>query len=577
MGKPTGTAAVDGAGGTRPNFLIIMADDLGFSDVGAFGGEIKTPHVDSLAADGIRMTDFHAAAACSPTRSMLLSGTDNRKYPPGPVPHIAGLGAMIESIQEFQKGQPGYEGYLNDRVAPLPEMLRDAGYLTLMSGKWHLGMTPDRYPSQRGFDRSFSLLPGAANHYGWEPQAQERMPQLMARNSSFYVEDDTPISPADLGPDFYSSQSFTTKLLQYLEQRDDRQRQQPFFAYLPFSAPHWPLQAPEEDCRDYRGVYDEGPDVLRQKRLARLRELGIIAPGTKAHDVITPPVDRPLSREWDTLTETERQFSSRTMETYAGMVQNMDRNIGRLISYLKSTKEFDNTVIMFMSDNGAEGLLLEAYPVVTENIFDYIDRYYDNSLDNIGRANSYVWYGPRWASAATAPSRLYKSFSSEGGIRVPLILRYPPFTAARAGDIERSFATVMDITPTLLDLAAVQHPGGLYKGRSIVPVRGKSWVPYLSDPRKHEFIHGEDTVTGWELFNRRALRKGNWKAVMIPEPYGPGKWQLYNLDKDPGETDDLGASLPDKLQELLKHWDDYVRDVGVAGVAPQYGVLRVTG
>lgn len=514
---------------------------------------------------------------------------------------IAGLGAMAESIQEFQKGQPGYEGYLNDRVAALPELLHDAGYLTLMSGKWHLGMTPDRYPSRRGFDRSFSLLPvrnwssharvnqtrqcelltgwqGAANHYGWEPQTQDKTPKLFARNSSIYVEDDTHISPVDLGPDFYSSESFVTKLLQYFEQRDDRQRQRPFFAYLPFSAPHWPLQAPEGDCRQYRGVYDEGPDILRQKRLARLEELGIIPPGTKPHDVIAPPVDRPLSREWDTLTDSERKFSSRTMETYAGMVQNMDRNIGRVISYLKTTNEFDDTVVLFMSDNGAEGLLLEAYPVVTENIFDHIDRYYDNSLGNIGRANSYIWYGPRWASAATAPSRLYKSFSSEGGIRVPFILRYPPFTAPRAGVIDHKFATVMDIAPTLLDLAGVAHPpDGLYKGRSIVPMRGKSWVPYLSDREKNESIHSEDTVTGWELFNRQALRKGKWKAVMIPEPYGPGRWQLYNLETDPGETDDLGPSLPEKLRELLKHWDDYVREVGVAGAAPQYGVLRVNG
>ncbi|EXJ84849.1 arylsulfatase [Capronia epimyces CBS 606.96] len=485
---------------------------------------------------------------------------------------------MIESIQEFQKGQPGYEGYLNDRVAALPELLHDAGYLTLMSGKWHLGMTPDRYPSQRGFDRSFALLPGAANHYAWEPQLKEgEASGFLSRNSSIYVEDNTAIAPEDLGPGFYSSESFATRLVHYLEQRDEHQRQQPFFAYLPFSAPHWPLQAPESDRLDYRGVYDEGPDVLRQKRLARLEELGIIAPGTKPHDVIAPPVDRPLSREWDTLNETERKFSVRTMETYAAMVQNMDKNIGRVISYLKSSKEFDNTVVIFMSDNGAEGLLLEAFPVVRENIFDHIDRYYDNSLDNIGRANSYVWYGPRWASAATAPSRLYKTFSSEGGIRVPFILRYPRFTKSRAGTIDKSFATVMDITPTILDLAGVQHPGSSYRGRSVVPVRGKSWLPYFSSPRKIEYIHSEETVTGWELFDRQALRKGKWKAINIPEPYGPGRWQLYNLETDPGETDDLGPSHPDKLQELLKHWDEYVREVGVAGASPQYGVLKVDG
>ncbi|KAJ9495292.1 hypothetical protein H2202_009320 [Exophiala xenobiotica] len=550
---------------TRPNFLVIVADDLGFSDVGTFGGEIKTPHIDSLAADGIRLTDFHAAAACSPTRSMLLSGTDN---------HIAGLGAMSESIREFQKGKPGYEGYLNDAIVALPELLRDAGYLTLMSGKWHLGLTPDRYPSRRGFDRSFTLLPGAANHYGWEPQVEEKMPGLLARNSSFYVEDDTIITPADLPADFYSSETFVTKLVQYMEERSEKQQQQPFFAYLPFSAPHWPLQAPEADCLDYRGVYDDGPEALRQRRLARQEELGLIAPNTRPHEVITPAVDRPLTRGWEALTEAEQKFSSRTMETFAGMVQNMDRQIGRVISYLKSTGEFDNTVVLFMSDNGAEGLLLEAYPVVTENIFDYIERYYDNSLDNVGRFNSYVWYGPRWASAATAPSRLYKSFSSEGGIRVPFILRYPKLTSSRAGQVDTSFATVMDVMPTFLELAGIQHPGNTYRGRQIRPMRGKSWLSYLIDPQQRH-IHDEETVVGWELFDRQALRKGRWKAVMIPEPYGPGKWQLYDLSIDPGETEDLAGRERGKLQELLKHWDEYAKEVGVAGAAPQYGVLQV--
>ena len=402
----------------------------------------------------------------------------------------------------------------------------------------------------------------------------EKVPDLLTRNGSFYAEDDSPVPVADLGSDFYSSQSFTTKLLEYFEGRDDKQKQKPFFAYLPFSAPHWPLQAPEEDCIDYRGVYDEGPDVLRLKRLARLEELGIIAPETKPHEVFALPLDKPLSKEWSALTPDEKKFSSRTMEVFAAMVQNMDKNIGRVISYLRSTGEYDNTMVMFMSDNGAEGLLLEAYPVVSENIFDYIDRYYDNSLDNMGRKNSYIWYGPRWASAGMAPLRLYKSFSSEGGIRVPFILRYPPVTSSRAGELDRSFATVMDIAPTLLELAGTQHPGPTYKGRSIVPLRGKSWLPYLFNPQNQP-IHGEDSVVGWELFDRRALRKGRWKAVMIPKPFGPGRWQLYNLERDPGETMDLGASNPEKLRELLKHWEDYWNEVGLVDAAPQYGVLRV--
>ena len=552
----------------RPNFLIIVADDLGFSDIGAFGGEINTPSLDSLADDGIRFTDFHSAAACSPTRSMLLSGTDN---------HIAGVGTMAESLQEFHKGQPGYEGYLSDRVAALPELLKDAGYLTLMAGKWHLGLTPDRWPCKRGFDRSFSLLPGAANHHGYEPQlqGQDTLPKILAETSCFYVEDDRKIDVNELPKDFFSSDYFTSKLLQYLKERNSEQKQQPFFAYLPYSAPHWPLQAPLEDRMAYRGVYDDGPEALRQKRVARLKELGLVPKDAKPHDVIVPPVDRTLTREWELLSENEKAFSSRTMEVYAGMVQNMDSHIGRILDHLRSTGELDNTFVLFMSDNGAEGLLLESYPVIKGNVFEHIDRYYDNSLDNIGNANSYVWYGPRWASAGTAPARLYKSFNSEGGIRVPMMIMYPPLTSQRSGGIDHSFATVMDIMPTLLELAGASHPGRTYKSRDVVPMRGKSWVKYLSNQDSEKHIHDEETVTGWELFDRQALRKGKWKAVLIPPPFGPGTWQLYDLSVDPGETEDLSQQHPEKSAELLKHWEEYVTEVGVAGKAPQYGVLQV--
>lgn len=551
----------------QPNFLVVVADDLGFSDVGAFGGEIKTPHIDSLAREGVRLTDFHSAAACSPTRSMLLSGTDN---------HIAGVGAMAETIRDYQRDQPGYEGYLSDRVAALPELLRDAGYHTIMSGKWHLGLDPQHWPSKRGFDRSFSLLPGAGNHYGWEPQLpnNQQPPGVLGDTQIFYVEDDRHIEPADLGDDFFSSNSFTSKLLQYFEERDEKRKDQPFFAYLPFSAPHWPLQAPESDRLAYRGRYDAGPEVLRQERIARLKELGLIPDHARAHKVIAPQAATILSQAWSTLSDADKAFSSRTMETYAAMVQNMDTNIGRVLDYLRSTDELDNTLVLFMSDNGAEGLLLEAHPIIRGDIFSHIAQYYDNSLANIGNRDSYVWYGPHWASAATAPSRLYKGFSSEGGIRVPLILRYPPLTQSRGGTVDHSFATVMDIAPTLLDLAQTAHPGTHYQGRPVVPIRGTSWLPHLTDPSANPAVHADDAVTGWELFDRQALRKGRWKAVLIPPPYGPGVWQLYDLAQDPGETDDRSGSEPEKLEELLRHWEEYVKEVGVAR-APQYGVLKV--
>ncbi|KAF3481703.1 arylsulfatase [Arthroderma uncinatum] len=553
----------------RPNFLVIVADDLGFSDTGCYGGEIKTPHIDSIASEGgLRFTDFHAASACSPTRSMLLSGTDN---------HIAGLGTMNESQTEFQRGKPGYEGYLNDRVVALSELLQDAGYQTLMSGKWHLGLDPDRTPQARGFDRSYALLPGAANHYGWEPQLRhrdEKLPALMSHIPSFYVEDDKTIEPKDLGEHFYSTVAFTDKMIGYLEDRTkdvEGASGKPFFAYLPYSAPHWPLQAPSEDIADYRGVYDEGPEVLRQKRLQKLEELGLIPDGTVPHDVVAMG-KRTLSKYWSELTPDERRFSSRCMEVYAAMVQCMDTQIGRVLDHLRQSGEMDNTFVLFMSDNGAEGMLLEALPLIEHDIYDHIDQYYDNSVENVGNYNSFTWYGPHWASTATAPSRLYKMFTSEGGIRVPLILNYPPLTSGKA-NIDHSFCTVMDIAPTILELAGVQHPAPSYRSRTIVPMRGSSWLPYLQGGQP--YIHSEDHVTGWELFGRQAVRKGDWKALHIPKPYGPGKWQLYKLSEDPGETNDLGALFPEKLAELVVEWTKYEKEVGVVGNAIQYGVLGV--
>jgi len=529
----------------RPNFLVIVADDLGFSDIGAFGGEIATPNLDALAHAGLRLTDFHTAPTCSPTRSMLLTGTDH---------HIAGIGTMAEALTPELEGKPGYEGYLNDRVVALPELLREAGYQTLMAGKWHLGLKAEQAPHARGFERSFSLLPGAANHYGYEPPYDESTPRILKGTPALYIEDDQFVEQLPEG--FYSSDAFGDKLLQYLKERDQAR---PFFAYLPFSAPHWPLQAPKEVVDKYRGRYDAGPEALRQERLARLKALGLVAHDVEAHPVVA------ISREWEALSDEERAKSARAMEVYAAMVERMDWNIGRVVDYLRRQGELDNTFVLFMSDNGAEGALLEAFPKFGPDLLGFLDQHYDNSLENIGRANSYVWYGPRWAQAATAPSRLFKAFTTEGGIRVPAFVRYPQL--ARQGVISEQFATVMDITPTLLDLAGVRHPGKRWRGREVAEPRGKSWLGWLSG--ETERAHDEKTVTGWELFGMRAIRQGDWKAVYIPAPVGPASWQLYDLGKDPGEIHDLAEAQPGKLAELIEHWKQYVNETGVVeGASP---------
>ncbi|KAG7864290.1 hypothetical protein KL919_000318 [Ogataea angusta] len=528
-----------------PNFLIIVADDLGFTDLSPFGGEISTPNLYKLALDGYRFTQFHTASACSPTRSMLLSGTDN---------HLAGLGQMAEFARNYPErfaGKPGYEGYLNDRVAALPEILHDAGYYTFISGKWHLGLDRPHWPVQRGFERSFTLLPGAGNHFKYFPKSKEGG-EPIGFMRPFYVEDDNELDPYDLPEDFYSTHLYTDKALAFLQ--DEKRAGRPFLGCLTYTAPHWPYQAPREVIDKYKGRYDSGPAVLRRERLKRALELGIIPDGIEPHQVETH-----RDKTWEELTDEEKKIEARIMEIYAAMVEVLDADVGRVVDHLKETGEYDNTLILFMSDNGAEGMLLEAMPLWMERTENAIRAHYNNSYDNLGNKDSFVWYSDQWAQAATAPSYMYKMWASEGGIRCPLILRYPKF-ALPAGGVSGEFCTVMDILPTVLELAGVQHPGTEYRGRKVLTPRGKSWVSYLKGGDR---IHDEDTVTGWELFGQQALRKGKYKALYIPKPYGPGKWQLFDLTADPGEIHDLAESHPDKLKELLDHWVQYVAETGL--------------
>lgn len=522
----------------RPNFLVIVADDLGFSDIGAFGGEIETPNLDALAATGLRLTNFHSAPACAPTRAMLLTGTD---------PHIAGIGTHEEVLAPSQRGKPGYECYINERVVTLPQLLGDAGYLTLMSGKWHLGSSLETCPATRGFARSFALLPGAANHYASSPKAGTGFP----KQDTLYTEDKEFVQ---LPEDFYTSDGFTTRMIDYLSEREDKT--QPFFAYLAFSAPHWPLQAPDDLIAKYRGRYDAGPEALREERLARLKELGLCAKDIEAHPIVAK------NKPWVEMNDEERARSARAMEVYAAMVERLDWNVGRLVRHLKETGEFDNTLILFMSDNGAEGALIEAVPVFGPYLMDFIDKYYDNSLENIGRPNSYVWYGPRWAQAATAPSRLYKTYTSEGGIRVVAFASGAGL--ARKAEIGHAFSTVMDVMPTLLELAGAAHPGAEYRGRPLEPMMGRTLAPYFA--AESDEVHPGDAVTGWEFFGRRGIRKGDWKAIWIPAPEGTSDWQLYDVAADPAEMHDLAAAEPARLAEMLALWDDYVARTGIVMV-----------
>ena len=511
----------------RPNFLVIVADDLGYSDIGAFGGEIHTPNLDRLALAGIRLAGFHTAPTCSPTRSMLLSGTDN---------HLAGLGTMAEMIRPNQKGKPGYEGYLRRDVATLAERLAAGGYSTLFSGKWHLGLTPEQDPYARGFQRSFALLQGGHNHFGTD-----------VGTTATYTEQGKPLTT--LPSDFYSSDYFASRLIDFLGERQAGRAGRPFFAYLAFTAPHWPLQAHPADIARYRGLYDAGFDALRRQRLERQRKLGILSA-----DVV-PHTPRNRDGSWDSLTADQQRTAARNMEIYAAMVDRLDQNVGRVIETLRASGELGNTVIVFLADNGAEALDVETTGA------EMLGRYAkdaDNSFANRGAASSYVTYGAGWAQAATAPSWLTKGYQSEGGTRAVAFVSGANIPRRKGAD--RQFLSVADVAPTLLELAGVNPAQTDVEGRTVRPITGRSWLTWLQNPKAR--VYADTDGFGSELFGSRAYRQGDWKLTDV----GDGVWRLFNIARDPGETHDLSLLEPVRQEALADAWLRYSRQVGV--IAP---------
>lgn len=524
----------------RANILIIVADDLGYTDLGVYGSEIETPNIDALARAGVLFRDFYAASTCSPTRAMLLTGVDN---------HLAGMGSMYKEQAPNQEGRPGYEGHLNFRVATIAELLQDAGYHTYMTGKWHLGYGDDTSPAARGFQRSFAALAGGSGHFNM-------MPMVGPGEAPFRKDHDM---VDELPDDFYSTRFFTRELMDYIDA--DRADGQPFFAYLSYTAVHWPLQAPRESIVKFSGDYDQGYDQLQSQRVARLKELGLLDEHVEAQPRLTEEA------AWDELTADEQTQQARLMEVYAAMVSDVDQYVGEMTDYLKSIGEFDNTFILFMSDNGAEGHPMDQAILP---IGPWIEKCCDNSLENMGNHDSFLWYGANWARASTGPWRMFKGFTSEGGTRVPAIVHYPEITERVSGVVHREPASVMDIMPTLLELSGVSHPGNQYEGRVIEPLQGTSMLPMLRGDA--DSVHPPEKIFGWELFGKTALRQGDWKIVQEPhgnfwsprDPLGENyRWLIFNLAEDPTELHDLSAEQPEKLQEMLVLWDEFAKENNV--------------
>jgi len=513
----------------RPNILLVVADDLGWTDLGSFGSEISTPNLDQLAKQGILFTDFHVSVSCSPTRAMLLTGQDN---------HVAGLGSMAEFLTSNQQGQPGYEGHLNDRVVTLAEVLRSSGYHTYMAGKWHLGTAEGQMPFDRGFERSFSLLTAAASNFssmhGIMPGND---PAIFSRNGKYLKE---------LPADHYSSRSYADDLMDSI--RANRGDGKPFLAYLAFQAVHDPIQVPEPWLSKYRGAYDEGYEALRQRRWESARKLGLVPEDAKLTE------QHPLIKPWNELSEDEKQREIRGMEVYAGMLEAMDYHYGRVADFLKDIGENENTIIVFLSDNGANPWYATEYPEADNPEFT---GQFDNRFENIGHPGSNYAYGIGFASSSSGPLNLFKFTVSEGGIRSPLLIAGPGIQGGRRSD---AFAYVTDLMPTLLEMATAQYPAE-FEGRKIEPLRGRSLRALLDGSQ--EAIYGSDDFVGGEMFGGKWIRRDNLKALMVPKPYGSGQWRLHDLSKDPGEVNDLSQQMPNELETLVAAWEKYAKEVGV--------------
>lgn len=487
-----------------PNIVIILADDMGYSDLGSFGGEIETPYLDMLATRGLRFTQFYNAARCCPTRASLLTG----RYP-----HEAGMGGMVSSLESEPKPGP-YQGYLDTGVATLAEQLKAANYKTYLAGKWHVGEKAEHWPRKRGFDRYFGLISGASSYFE-VIKDQPRVRQM--------VLDDTPWEPPEEG--FYMTDAIADYATRFISEHvAAHSRRTPFFLYVPFTAPHWPLHALESDIARYDGVYDAGWDVIRAARYERLVASGII-------DGRWALPARPASiPAWEEISN--KKEWSRRMAVYAAMVDRMDQNIGRIIKVLDDTKTIRNTLIVFLSDNGAS-----AENVSGRNLND------ENSL--IGSRASYAAYREPWAFASNTPFRQYKAWTHEGGIATPLIAFWMR-GIENPGRIIHQPGHLIDLMQTSLDLAGIESENSL-PGISLVPhFQGET-------PAGHDGLY-------WEHLGAQAVRQGPWKLV---KGRNTDAWELYNLESDRNERYNLAEQYPERVQQMAGDWQAWAQKTGV--------------
>lgn len=486
----------------RPNIVLIMADDMGFSDLGCYGSEIQTPTINRLAEQGVRFTQFYNAARCCPTRASLLTGL---------YPHQAGIGDMVGN-----RGYPSYQGYLNEQCVTIAEVLRAAGYRTLMSGKWHVGERRPHWPVDRGFDRYFGLISGAANYWDISRTKAPGVKRTMAI-------DDKPFRPK-VGK-FYMTDAISNYAVKFIDLygRDDK----PFFLYVAYTAPHWPLHAWPDDIAKYSGKYHIGWDELRRRRYRRLVEMGIIDsrwPLTP-RDPLVPPWEKAKHKKWNAM----------RMAVYAAQIDRMDQGIGRIIAKLKEIGILENTLVMFLSDNGGCHERLRG----------------NDPAKMPGPMDTYMSYGRGWANASNTPFRLYKHWVHEGGIATPLIAYW--HGVIKPGRLTHEVGHVIDILPTCADVAGAEYPEK-FKGKDIAPVEGKSLVPVFEGKSRK----GHDALY-WEHEGNKAVRKGKWKLV---SRY-PRRWELYDIEADRSEMKDVSGDHPELVRELVGLYNRWAERCGV--------------
>ena len=446
---------------------------------------------------------------------MLMTGMDS---------HIAGLGNMAETVADNQMGRPGYEGHLSARVDTVAEILKSAGYHTYMAGKWHLGMHPDRSPRSRGFEQSFAMLYGAGSHFSDMAGGDAHRHPVLYRDNGRLID--------ELSDDFYSTTFYTDRIIEQIDSNVDDGR--PFFAYLAYTAPHWPLQAPDSIIDKYRGAYDRGYDSVRQHRFAAQQKLGLFDSSIQA------PRRPGYVKPWVDLSDHERAYHARNMEIYAAMVDYMDTGIGRVIDYLNKRDQLDNTIIVFISDNGAEHWdHSSAPPPIGEFAANF-----DNSAENSGREGSFVLYGSEWAHVSNTPFSRYKGTTYEGGIRSPAVISWPDKIAS--GQVSRAITHSSDWLPTFAELA----------GAGTQNVSGKSLVGLLTG--SVEQVRDSNETVGMEIWGKRGIIANGYKLVSSGKPNELVDWELYNLQADPGEQIDLAQLQPEVFNSMLKHWNDYV-------------------